>query len=432
MIQPAATASLSIPGLPGEVPMLPGAEGTEGADFSALLAMQVVQAEAPASQAPTAEPGEEPVGDPAAPTAIAGNILQPALPVASDIPAEASLPVAQPKPNGPAPRSAAAPSPARMAQAMPEPPSDDAAPETEAGTEEERTLTALARVAGDLQVPVASPVVALPPSPAALPVVAEATPAAEPAAEPRHTPSVQSILPETSPRQARASAQPRLAPLASDPLRAEPAQPAARIQPAPAEEVRVQLALPRVEQAAALPKDEPRPAPRPLEVALPEVAAIASSPSPQHQAAPALPAATPAPQVRPHDFAALVERIAQAREAAAPQAVSITVAHRDFGPVRLHFWPEEAVLNVSMASADPGFARAAALAPAPVLPVTAGEQAGFTASRNDSAPGQAGSQGGQSQSRGGFAEQRSEGQPHANPSPRGPQQRPAPRPGIFA
>ena len=49
-------------------------------------------------------------------------------------------------------------------------------------------------------------------------------------------------------------------------------------------------------------------------------------------------------------------------EALAPQAVSITLAHQEFGAVRLQFRSEDTGLSVAMTSADPDFARAAALA----------------------------------------------------------------------
>lgn len=66
-------------------------------------------------------------------------------------------------------------------------------------------------------------------------------------------------------------------------------------------------------------------------------------------------AATPA---GPHDFATLVDRLVEARDAAMPQTVRAAVQHSDFGRVSLSFRADDARLSVSMASADPGFAPA--------------------------------------------------------------------------
>ncbi|MBS0477431.1 MAG: hypothetical protein JSR28_20060 [Proteobacteria bacterium] len=83
---------------------------------------------------------------------------------------------------------------------------------------------------------------------------------------------------------------------------------------------------------------------------------------------PAFPQTAATPAVQPHDFAALVDRLAAAREAVAPQTVAVAVSHGEFGPVRLHFHHEDGALSVTMASADPDFARAVAAAP-PIQPV---------------------------------------------------------------
>lgn len=69
---------------------------------------------------------------------------------------------------------------------------------------------------------------------------------------------------------------------------------------------------------------------------------------------------------RPHDFAALVDRLVAAREAVQPHSVSIALPHAEFGHVSLRFHRDEAGLSVSMASPDPDFARAASLALPPV------------------------------------------------------------------
>lgn len=71
---------------------------------------------------------------------------------------------------------------------------------------------------------------------------------------------------------------------------------------------------------------------------------------------------TPQATARPEriDFATLVDSIARAREEGAGNAVSVAVAHADFGKVSLRFENGDNGLSVSMASADPGFARAVA------------------------------------------------------------------------
>jgi hypothetical protein len=59
-----------------------------------------------------------------------------------------------------------------------------------------------------------------------------------------------------------------------------------------------------------------------------------------------------------HDFATLVDRLVEARDAAMPQAVRAAVHHADFGQISLNFQADDARLSVSMSSADPDFAPA--------------------------------------------------------------------------
>lgn len=162
-------------------------------------------------------------------------------------------------------------------------------------------------------------------------------------------------------------------------LRGKPADlatPASNLAPSPAETVRMDLAL--------------------------------QGPSSAIQGGP-VQAPSPPPQVRPHEFAALIDRLAAAREGVATHTVSLTVAHQDFGPVRLHFRPDELGLSVSMASADPDFARIAASAPPPVLPVQASEQASTASNQRGESSAQASTQGqGSAQSRGGSPDRRDE------------------------
>lgn len=143
--------------------------------------------------------------------------------------------------------------------------------------------------------------------------------------------------------------------------------------------------------------------------------------------------ASPPPQVRPHEFAALIDRLAAAREGVATHTVSLTVAHQDFGPVRLHFRPDELGLSVSMASADPDFARIAAAAPPPVLPVQASEPASTTSNQRGESSAQASTQGqGSPQSRGGSSERRDEPRQSQAQHRRADPDKAGQRSGIFA
>lgn len=90
-----------------------------------------------------------------------------------------------------------------------------------------------------------------------------------------------------------------------------------------------------------------------------------AQPVPQHSMAQTAPArivdvvpaisATQSTPDQPHDFAALVERLSQAREAASPQLVRTALQHAEFGRVSLQFRQDDANLSVTMASADPAF-----------------------------------------------------------------------------
>ena len=160
--------------------------------------------------------------------------------------------------------------------------------------------------------------------------------------------------------------------------------------------------------------------------------------APQQSAAmPVMPAVGAA--ARPHDFAALVERLVAAREAVQPQTATLTVAHAEFGPVELRFRHEIGGLAVSLTSADPGFARAAAVAPPVNLPVSAAsfvtaETSQFAPARDNtsSAGGSAGGTAGGS-ARGQQSERRGESAQQSHHSPRGGATRDtARRSGIFA
>ena len=100
-----------------------------------------------------------------------------------------------------------------------------------------------------------------------------------------------------------------------------------------------------------------------------------------------------------HDFAALVDRLVEARQAAVPQAIHAAVTHSDFGQVSLRFDQDANGLSVSMTSADPDFANAVQATAASAQSQTANDQ-GSNAQRHDGQGQQqtAGFASGQSQS----------------------------------
>ena len=150
-----------------------------------------------------------------------------------------------------------------------------------------------------------------------------------------------------------------------------------------------------------------------------------------------LAAAPAAASTRPQDFAALIDRLSAAREAAAPQPVTVSLAHADFGRVQLHFRHEDGALAVSLASADPDFARIAAQAAPPVIALpeprsteaATGSQPSGTRSEGQSAQSAAGGQ-----QRGHSHDRRSGDQHHSasQPRARATADRQAGRSGIFA
>lgn len=93
--------------------------------------------------------------------------------------------------------------------------------------------------------------------------------------------------------------------------------------------------------------------------------------------APAPASATPLPASAPpaHDFAALVDRIAEARETGAGNMVRTTIRHADFGPVALQFRADEGLTSVTFASSDPAFAPAVQAAAASAMSAQGGEDA---------------------------------------------------------
>lgn len=72
----------------------------------------------------------------------------------------------------------------------------------------------------------------------------------------------------------------------------------------------------------------------------------------------------PTVQMPRQDFAALVDRLVEARNAAVPQSTHALLNHAEFGQVSLDFQQDGGELKVAMSSADPDFARAAQAAQA--------------------------------------------------------------------
>ena len=85
----------------------------------------------------------------------------------------------------------------------------------------------------------------------------------------------------------------------------------------------------------------------------------------QGQSAAAAAGAAAAPAPARHDFAAMIDRLFEARDMAGAQPVAMTLRHDDFGAVSLNFRSSDNGLTVTMASADPDFARAVNVAGAP-------------------------------------------------------------------
>lgn len=139
-------------------------------------------------------------------------------------------------------------------------------------------------------------------------------------------------------------------------------------------------------------------------------------------AATAAPATTPVHAPQQQDFAALMDRLIAARDAAQtglPQNVHVAVNHAEFGQISLNFSHDKAGLAVSLASADPEFARVvqaaipapAALASSDSAARDSGRSAGgqFTGNQN----GHAAASNGQGPGGQGSGGQGSNGQPSA-------------------
>lgn len=359
MIQPVPASpmpALVSPALPGEAAVAMSDAMAETRDFSALLALETEAGEtAGPAAAATAAPAPALTGQAlAAEAANTGKILPPGLPDAmiDRQQAEDDRPETDPL----AEQAAIFGIPVAVAPALVSPGSAPPEPPIEAAPAP-RQLPAMAAhvaVAGMMQ----QPGTAQPPriTTGNLPQDAEALPEA-----------AASVLPAPAAAGARKTT----------------------AIPVAAEEVQLDLARlvpPRPHGEPRLPGEGAPTAANSAEAAIPTVqASPASNGMPGVQPLPAA--------VRPQDFSALIDRLAAAREAMVPQSVAVSVAHQDFGQIRLRFRSEDNVLSVAMTSADPGFARAAAAAPLPVLPGSASDQAGFTPQRGDSGQAQTNSSG---------------------------------------
>ena len=137
--------------------------------------------------------------------------------------------------------------------------------------------------------------------------------------------------------------------------------------PDPDPESAPQLIAPRAKAKLSSPSSGDTARPEIARIALADGAperAIVEPRQPVHYA----PASAPIARVQgetPAEFGQLVERLAQAREAASPDAVRTAVRHAEFGTVNLQFRAADARINVTMASADPDFAVAVQAAGSP-------------------------------------------------------------------
>lgn len=101
-----------------------------------------------------------------------------------------------------------------------------------------------------------------------------------------------------------------------------------------------------------------------------------ASAQPAVSTAPAIatvPGAAPTAVEQPHDFTTLVDRLSEAREAASPQVVRTAINHAEFGQVSMQFRQDDAKMSVTLTNADPGFTSAVHSAVAATL---AGNAAG--------------------------------------------------------
>lgn len=382
----------------------PGGEA-ETALFGALLQQLTGEDAAATGSASLPDMAQEELGTdlPAAEDpAMTGKILPPVLPPVLPVPvsevAEAELPITPAAPD------------LKRASKLDSGPAAPVIPETQAPllSDAEAPAAPPAPSASSVALPTPTPTPATAPDPDPVAVLVAAHPQGDGAQPDQAAPEQGTaqgpanrtvpVLPDTASTRAVAQMERHRIEAAAQPAAKRP-EPLAPL-PSPAEAVRMDIAL----QSPASPAQ-----PGPVQ------------------------APAPMPQVRPLEFAALIDRLAAARDGVASQTVSITVAHQDFGPVRLHFRPDELGLSVSMASADPDFARIAAAAPAPVMPVQASEQASTNQQQRSDGAAQGSAQHGFTQSRGGSPDRRDDHRAaQAQSRPASEPDRKTQRTGIFA
>ena len=417
MIPSPALQLTSLVAMPGVG--LPGANGeaSEGPDFAALLALSAVPAALPDTPQPDLAVADPPIATPspiaAEPAIVAaqpGKILPVGLPLAASGAekvetgqAEIPLPHDQRRMNHSLPLTAQAGklrAAAQRANAGDKAPAKDAEPEPV-------QRSALIDPAQTLVIAPALPQTAQPATPAIPATPAENDAAAQPALArtlppEAAAPVIRRLRNEAEPQRLAAS-QPAAAQVPVAQVAAGQA-PTATPAPPPLTQVRLDVPLPETLRLARVQPIRAAPQLAPTlgdELEAPATAIAASAPA---AAPPAVfSAVAPAPLDQPHDFSALIDRLTAAREAAAPHSISISLPHADFGRVQLHFRNEDGALAVSLASADPDFARIAAQAAPPVLIVgetrTADHTPGQGSARSDNQAANASPQGGQSDER---------------------------------
>lgn len=471
MIQSPALSPAAMLGLPGEGATASNGYIAPGADFGALLAVTVpvpVAENAPDEAAPaTALAPVTITSEPAIP-ATTGKILPLALPpqtaepqatpelAATPLALNAPLVVALPRTKSAPPKeasvsqkvargehkktdivadgSATAPSPKTAAAAVVEP--DPAVTPLPAQPEAAVNLVLAQPDPGQAQ-PAPLKVAAKPELAATAiptPTLPQLSTAAPQAAAPTH-PDRPALSPQPQGQAAFEHAAPQAAFLRalagpSEPHPKAEQTPAQPNTPAPIRSLRIEIALP--EQVNSIIRAVRPVASRLLARIEPDIltapvfSASISAPPTFSQSA-----VQPTSLERPQDFTALLDRLVAARDAAAPQRISVTLPHADFGPVHLRFRQEDGALAVTMTSADPEFARAAAQAAPPVLPAAEARGVSGSASYTSNPANASGT--GPGQQRGQSADQRSEHSLTTNPPPlsAGPEKS-ARRHGIFA
>lgn len=176
---------------------------------------------------------------------------------------------------------------------------------------------------------------------------------------------------------------PALAPAAKAPIAEVPVLPS-EAAPAPAMPAQVRLALRLSAEPGRQEGEEPQSAApacgteeTAFEATLPASNRAMPAPAALPPVAPAhthghVAALSSATIEAPADFAQIVDRLVAARDAVAPAEVRVTLDHAQFGKVSVGFTPEASGMNVTLAAADPEFARAVEAA-APFAPPATSE-----------------------------------------------------------